>query len=113
MKSFNHLHIAHLMSECPPPACPEHLWEGVSHRTLEVLNPAEQVDTFSASGWKLRFRELTPYSYAVFRMLAGGRGSVHTHVLLPSRGSAAWPAFPWVGHQATAEERGGASHLLP
>lgn len=100
MKSSNHLHIARLMSECPPPACPEHLWKGVSHTTLETLNPAEQGDAFSAPGWKQ-----VPRACTVFRTLAGGRGCVHAHMLLPARGSAAWPAFPWAGHRATAEER--------
>lgn len=100
MKSSNHLHIARLMSECPPPACPEHLWKGVSHTTLETLNPAEQGDAFSAPGWKQ-----VPRACTVSRTLAGGRGCVHAHMLLPARGSAAWPAFPWAGHRATAEER--------
>lgn len=84
MKSSNHLHIVRLMSEFPPPpACLEHLWAEVSHTTLEIPNPAEQVDTFSASGWKQVPRAYTVFR-TVFRTLAGGRGSVHTHVLLPS-----------------------------
>lgn len=61
--------------------------------TLEILNRAEQVDTFSASGWKLRFREFTRYSE---RLQAAGAAFTPTCcsqavVLLPGQ------PFPGLG----------------